>query len=91
MEAIEKCTEKEQAVLKVIADTMQMYGEEGFSDVMVEDVVAETGFSVGTVKGLLGSLIKKGLVFPFDVNGEYNVYYLQYGEAREHFGLTCAE
>jgi hypothetical protein len=74
-------TEKELAVLQVIADTMNTY-QDGFSDVMVEDLVAETGFSKLTVRGLLGTLDQKGLIDYMDVNGEYNVYYVR-GAATE--------
>jgi DNA-binding IclR family transcriptional regulator len=67
-------TQNEEMVLKVIEDCMNAYGD-GFSDIMVEDIVAETGLDVRTVKGLLGSLVRKDLVYYMDVNGEYNVYY----------------
>lgn len=85
MEKTLNATEQEIAVMKVIADTMEMYGD-GFSDVMVEDIVAETGLKVNTVKGLLGSLYKKNYIDMMDVNGEYNVYYLS-GNAKEYFGV----
>lgn len=78
-------TEQEKAVTDVIYDTMKDYGD-GFSDVMVQDIVAVTGFKVNTVKGLLGSLVAKNLVDYMDVNGEYNVYYLR-GEALDFYGL----
>ena len=82
-------TEREMEVLEVIKNTMEMYGD-GFSDVMIEDIVSETGFNTQTVKGLLGSLYKKDYVEYMDVNGEYNVYYL-IGEALEHFDLGYLE
>ena len=68
-------THLETVVANVIADTMDVY-QENFSDVMVDDIVFETELSVKSVKGALGSLIKKDFVFADDVNGEYNVYYL---------------
>jgi Fe2+ or Zn2+ uptake regulation protein len=77
----EKATEKEMAVLQVIANTMNMYCD-GFSDVMFEDIEAETGFAPLTVRGLLGTLDQKGLIDYMDVNGEYNVYYVR-GAATE--------
>lgn len=67
-------TTNEQAVFNVIKETMEAYGD-GFSDVMFDDIVAETKLDVSTVRGVLGSLIKKGEVWTMDVNGEYNVYY----------------
>jgi predicted transcriptional regulator len=68
-------TANELAIMEYIKEIMFTYGD-GFSDVMVEDLVGETELSTSSVKGVLGSLIKKDYVFPFDVNGEYNVYYL---------------
>lgn len=79
-------TEKEMKVLEVIKNTMDMYGD-GFSDVMVEDIVAETGYQVNTVKGLLGSLYTKDLIDMMDVNREYNVYYLT-KQAQEDMGVN---
>lgn len=75
MENLQSMTEKEQAVFTVIKETMEVYGD-GFSDVMFEDIVAETGETDATIKGVLGSLVAKGIVDTMDVNGEYNVYYL---------------
>lgn len=66
---------KELRVIEIIKETMEIYGD-GFSDVMFEDIVAETKFSQNTVKGVLGRLIQRGIVDTMDVNGEYNVYYL---------------
>lgn len=68
-------TEMETKVMSVIKDTMDMYCD-GFSDVMTEDLVSETGYAVNQVKGVLGSLEKKGFVYFMDVNGEYNVFVL---------------
>lgn len=70
-----KTTHKEAQVLKYIANVMNGYGE-GFSDVMVEDLVAGLEEPVNTIKGLIGSLTAKGLIFGMDVNGEYDVYYI---------------
>jgi DNA-binding IclR family transcriptional regulator len=74
-------TEKEMKVLEVIANNMNMY-EDGFSDTMLEDIVAETGFPMKTARGLLGTLDQKEMIDYMDVNGEYNVYYVA-GAARE--------
>jgi hypothetical protein len=68
-------TEMEKQVLDCIKDTMDIYGD-GFSDVMTDDVVSETKLHVNQVKGVLGSLEKKGYVYFMDVNGEYNVFVL---------------
>jgi DNA-binding IclR family transcriptional regulator len=85
----EKVTEKELAVLKVIAETMNMY-QDGFSDVMLEDIAAETGFSKLTVRGLLGTLDQKDMIDYMDVNGEYNVYYVR-GAAEELLDFDLSE
>lgn len=79
-----KITEMELKVMNVIKETMDMYGD-GFSDVMVRDIVNATSFKVNQVKGVLGSLEKKSLIYLHDVNGEYNVFYLT-TEAWEFFG-----
>lgn len=72
-----KVTKKELTVLNVIADNMKLYKDEGiFSDIIFHDLVAETGFAAETVKGLIGSLEQKDLIYPDEVNGYYNVYYL---------------
>jgi hypothetical protein len=71
-----KMTANESKVYEVIKSTMDMYGD-GFSDVMFDDIVAESGLSEKTAKGALGSLIKKEIVGAMDVNGEYNVYYIE--------------
>lgn len=61
---------------KMVIESIESYmDEEGFSDAMVEDIVSDTKLSVESVKGVLGSLIKKNLVTYQDVNGLYNVYY----------------
>lgn len=71
-----KLTTNEFAVINVIKGNMDMYAD-GFSDVMVEDIVSETTLSVNQVKGVLSSLDKKGLIDFQDVNDEYNVYSLK--------------
>lgn len=70
---ITNITEKEMAALQAIHETMDIYGD-GFSDAMLEDIAAETGETIMTTKGVLGSLVKKELISMMDVNGEYNVY-----------------
>lgn len=69
-------TDKEILVYNVIKQTMDFYGD-GFSDVTFIDIVKQTGLDEYTVKGVLGSLIKKGIVEDMDVNGEFNIYYIK--------------
>ena len=54
-------TPLEQTVGKAIEALL--YAEVGFSDVMVEDVAKKAGLSVDSAKGVIGSLVKKGVVF----------------------------
>jgi hypothetical protein len=84
-------TEMEIKVFNYIGETMKFYGEngygEGYSDIMVEDIVANCELPVETIKGLLGSMTRKGIIEYMDVNQEYNVYYLSYN-ARQQYGLN---
>lgn len=72
---MENVTPRELKVLKVIADTMNDY-QDGFSDVMFDDISSEAGLSYQATKGVLGSLTQKNLIWADSVNGEHNVYYL---------------
>jgi hypothetical protein len=71
-------TANELAIMNYIKDVMVTYGDGFSATVLVEDLSVEFDLSIPIVKGLLDSLIKKDYIFPFDVNGEYNVYYLSY-------------
>lgn len=70
-----KTTEMELKVMEVIKENMDMYGD-GFSDIMVKNIVLKTSFKTNQVKGILGSLEKKSFICLSDVNGKYNVYSL---------------
>lgn len=70
-------TEKELKVVTFIKEVMDTYGD-GFSDVMMDDLVSETGYDVKSLKGVLGSLSKKNFVYFDDVNDEYFVYGLTF-------------
>ena len=72
---VTEMTEKEVKVAEVIRQAMDSY-EENFSDVDMYTLEAETGLAVKTIKGVLGSLDKKGFIFQEDVNGEENMFYL---------------
>lgn len=56
-----KLTTSELAIIGVIKDNMEVYGD-GFSDITVDNMVAETIMDVKQVKGVLSSLSKKELV-----------------------------
>jgi transcription initiation factor IIE alpha subunit len=53
-------TELEQQVLDSLI--FNLYAEPGFSDVDAKDLSKETGISTSIVRGVLSSLIKKGVV-----------------------------
>lgn len=50
----------EYSVLKELIDLL--YAEPGFSDVGVTDIAEKSGLTVSQVKGVVGSLVKKGIV-----------------------------
>jgi transcription initiation factor IIE alpha subunit len=53
-----------------------LYAEPGFSDVDANDLSEELGISTKIIRGVLGSLVKKGLV-TIDNNGQgYDIIYL---------------
>lgn len=82
-------TTNENKVINVIVECQKGYdkaGEIGFSDVMLEDIIAESGLDVKVTKGIIGSLVKKGLIHYMDVNEEYNIYYLT-NEGRKQFNM----
>jgi DNA-binding MarR family transcriptional regulator len=53
-------TELELKTLSTFIDCL--YAEPGFSDVDVNDISESTGISTKTIRGALGSLVKKGFV-----------------------------
>lgn len=67
-------TTKEKEVLNVIEKAMDYYND-GFSDVEFKHIVKETKMDEETVRGVLGSLIKKELVTFQEINHEHNIYY----------------
>lgn len=84
-----RLTENENKVLNVLIATEKRYdeiGETGFSDVMLSDITTGCELNAKTVRGILGSLIKKDMVQTAEVNGEYYIYYLT-SKARDHFKM----
>ena len=55
-------TEKESKVLNAFIKLL--YAEAGFSDAGAPEIAKETGFPINTVKGVVGSLVKKGVIEP---------------------------
>ena len=60
-----------------------MYAEAGFSDQDINDIQKDTGLSNKVSRGVLGSLIKKGLLSADD-NGEYVIIYIN----SSYYGLV---
>ena len=55
-----KVTQLEKTVLEALAS--EMYAELGFSDAGLPEVVKRTGLSPNVIRGVAGSLVKKGLI-----------------------------
>lgn len=67
MKAI-RVTKLEKQVLEALASGM--YAELGFSDMGIEEVEADTGIPRNILRGVAGSLEKKGLISIDDREGE---------------------
>lgn len=75
-----KFTELEQTVLTAFIDSL--YAEAGFSDVDAHDLAKETGLPTKQIRGVIASLIKKGVVFceetdNFGAPEQYVIIYLR--------------
>lgn len=72
-------TELEQQVLDSLIGGL--YAEPGFSDVDARDLAKETGHSTSIIRGVLSSLIKKGVIYIEATNTYgapvYQLIYLQ--------------
>jgi predicted DNA-binding transcriptional regulator len=53
-----------------------LYAEPGFSDVDVNDIASELGISTKIIRGALGSLVKKGIIFIDTNDSGYDIIYL---------------
>jgi predicted transcriptional regulator len=74
-------TQLEAQVLKSLIN--QLYAEAGFSDVDAKDIANDTKVSIKSVRGALGSLVKKNII-SIDNNGAgYEIIYLN----RSHYYL----
>ena len=65
-----KVTELENKVLQAMVQGM--YAERGFSDIGIEEIVKDTNLSPKVIRGVGSSLVKKGLIYIDDRDGEYN-------------------
>jgi hypothetical protein len=61
-----------------------LYAEPGFSDVDVNDLSSELGISTKVLRGALGSLVKKGVVFVDESDSGYDIIYLN----KSYWGLV---
>ena len=64
-----KVTNLEKQVLQALA--LSMYAEEGFSDAGIEEIEKITQLSSKVIRGVGSSLVKKGLIYIDDQDGEY--------------------
>jgi predicted transcriptional regulator len=74
-------TQLEAQVLKSLIN--QLYAEAGFSDVDAKDIANDTKVSIKSVRGALGSLVKKDVITIDDNSAGYEIIYLN----RSHYYL----
>ncbi|NDB30779.1 hypothetical protein EB151_14675 [archaeon] len=66
--------------LKVMESYVSMlYAEPGFSDVDAKDISEDIGISTKSVRGALGSLVKKGILSLDENDSGYVIIYLNRG------------
>lgn len=69
-----KLTQLETQVLKNLIDNL--YAEAGFSDVDARDISDNTKVDIKSVRGALGSLVKKGIINIEDNGAGFEIIYL---------------
>ena len=69
-----KLTQLEAQVLKSLIN--QLYAEAGFSDVDAADIANDIKVDIKSVRGALGSLVKKGIVTIEDNGAGFDIIYL---------------
>ncbi len=67
-------TELESTTLSTFVDCL--YAEPGYSDVDVNDISECTNIPTKSIRGALGSLVKKGVVFIDKNDSGYDIIYL---------------
>jgi DNA-binding MarR family transcriptional regulator len=67
-------TQLEEQVLTSLIDSL--YAEPGFSDVDAKDIANSTKIDIKSVRGGLGSLVKKGMVSIDGNSSGYQIIYL---------------
>ena len=71
-----KLTQLEQQVLESLIS--QLYAEPGYSDVDAKDIARDIKVDIKSVRGSLGSLVRKGII---DIEGNdsgFQIIYLNY-------------
>ena len=71
-----------------------LYAEPGYSDVDVNDLSSELGISTKVLRGALGSLVKKDIVFVDENNSGYDIIYLNknyWGMVNENWAEAANE
>jgi predicted transcriptional regulator len=69
-----KLTQLEAQVLKSLIN--QLYAEAGFSDVDAADIANDIKVNIKSVRGALGSLVKKGIINIEDNGAGFEIIYL---------------
>jgi predicted transcriptional regulator len=67
-------TELESTTLSTFVDCL--YAEPGYSDVDVNDISECTNIPTKSIRGALGSLVKKGIIFIDKNDSGYDIIYL---------------
>lgn len=81
MKKLTGLTEMEKQVLTALIG--MLYAEAGFSDVDAKDLSSITKIPMRVIRGVLGSLCKKDIIY-IDDNGEYQIIYLM----SNYYGLV---
>ena len=66
-------TEKETAILLHLYSELSSYFGEGYSDIDCNDISKSLKIDVKTVKGVVGSLVKKGILDTYDTGTGFDV------------------
>ena len=68
-----KLTEKELTLVVYLNDVLRSYFGEDYSDIDCNDIAKDLKWDVKTVKGVVGSLVVKGVVGTYDTGAGYDV------------------
>ncbi|MGE6227602.1 ParB/RepB/Spo0J family partition protein [Paenibacillus chitinolyticus] len=79
-EIVVNVTELEEDFFNFVQSHLQVYGDEEFSDLDVKDVAKGLGIYNPSAKGVLGSLVKKGLLYTYNMengDGGYDAIFIE--------------